>query len=114
MVDIDYYSKYLKYKQKYLKQKNLQIGGESFFLNIILINNKDKDKKPITYQHQELNLDETIEKVIKDWFVTINIIPKGELIVTKDNSVLNKSSTFRVYKDTIALNNNSFINVYYG
>ncbi len=25
---MDYYSKYLKYKQKYLKQKNLLIGGE--------------------------------------------------------------------------------------
>ena len=34
MIEIDYYSKYLKYKQKYLKQKNLQIGGELKSINV--------------------------------------------------------------------------------
>jgi len=34
MVEKDYYSKYLKYKQKYLKQKNLQIGGERNSINV--------------------------------------------------------------------------------
>jgi len=34
MIEIDYYSKYLKYKKKYLKQKNLQIGGEQISINI--------------------------------------------------------------------------------
>ncbi len=112
MVENNYYSKYLKYKQKYLKQKNLQIGGESIFLNITLINNKNK--KQTTFHHQELNLEETIEEVIKDWFVSKNIIPNGELIVIKDSIVLNKSSNFKLYKDTIELNNNSLICVYYG
>ena len=36
MVKIDYYSKYLKYKQKYLKQKNLQIGGNNKYINIAI------------------------------------------------------------------------------
>ena len=36
MVEIDYYSKYLKYKQKYLKQKNLQIGGEKINITILV------------------------------------------------------------------------------
>ena len=36
MVEINYYSKYLKYKQKYLKQKNLQIGGEKINITIVV------------------------------------------------------------------------------
>ena len=36
MVEINYYSKYLKYKQKYLKQKNLQIGGEKINITILV------------------------------------------------------------------------------
>jgi len=38
MVEIDYYSKYLKYKQKYLKQKNLQIGGDNVSIQIKIEN----------------------------------------------------------------------------
>jgi len=108
MVEIDYYSKYLKYKQKYLKQKNLQIGGETIFLNIKLINNNT------LYQYQILNLDETIEEVIIDWFVNKNIIPKGELTVKdKDNRIFDIKQTFRVYKEKNTLNDNSLIFVEY-
>ena len=39
MVEKDYYSKYLKYKQKYLKQKNLQIGGVTNLTIIYYQNN---------------------------------------------------------------------------
>jgi hypothetical protein len=47
MVEIDYYSKYQKYKQKYLKQKNnnfIQEGGEDVnYLFYILVEKKDYD-----------------------------------------------------------------------
>jgi hypothetical protein len=47
MVEIDYYSKYQKYKQKYLKQKNnnfIQEGGEDkIYLFYILVEKKDYD-----------------------------------------------------------------------
>ena len=42
MVEINYFSKYLKYKQKYLKQKNLQIGGGTIKLRITIKNENSK------------------------------------------------------------------------
>jgi hypothetical protein len=36
MAEIDNYSKYQKYKQKYLKEKNLQFGGNSIIIKIIV------------------------------------------------------------------------------
>jgi hypothetical protein len=36
MEENDYFKKYLKYKQKYIKQKNLQIGGKMISVDISL------------------------------------------------------------------------------
>ena len=58
MVEIDYYSKYLKYKQKYLKQKNLQIGGELIRIKIIvkIINSSPPPNYIVhTFENVEIN-----------------------------------------------------------
>jgi hypothetical protein len=59
MVEIDYYSKYLKYKQKYLKQKNLQIGGTEIKLTIKL--------NDIEYKKQAFDSKQNIYNAVRDW-----------------------------------------------
>jgi hypothetical protein len=111
MVEIDYYSKYLKYKQKYLKQKNLQVGGEDIYLNIKLKINKNPEQ---LYQLQKLDLDQKISVVIRDWLEAQNIIPTGVFTVTNNNKQsLDIDKTFRVYKNNETLKNNSSIYVNY-
>jgi hypothetical protein len=65
MVEIDYYSKYLKYKQKYLKQKSLQIGGTEIKLTIQL--------KGIEYKNQAFDSNKNIFEAIKVWLKNNNI-----------------------------------------
>ena len=62
MVEIDYYSKYLKYKQKYLKQKNLQIGGEIILINIIVIDPLNNTKN--TYDSQNIESSKIIKEAL--------------------------------------------------
>jgi len=71
MVEIDYYSKYLKYKQKYLKQKNLQIGGEIILINIIVIDPLNNTKN--TYDSQNIESSKIIKEALDTWFVQNNI-----------------------------------------
>ena len=65
MVEIDYYSKYLKYKQKYLKQKSLQIGGTKIKLTIKL--------NGIEYKNQAFDSNQNIFDAIKFWLKNNNI-----------------------------------------
>ena len=74
MVEIDYYSKYLKYKQKYLKQKNLQIGGDMIFLIIKIEYISMPTGLDITNQIYNLNCD------------------NGSVIGAEINSFLNKKN----------------------
>ena len=92
MVEIDYYSKYLKYKQKYLKQKNLQIGGETITINIYIDEyivpyvfdpqtNDNKKKPRLLYNDQNLDNKNKIKKGISDWLKTNKITLKVEFVV---------------------------------
>ena len=92
MVEIDYYSKYLKYKQKYLKQKNLQIGGETITINIYIDEyivpyvfdpqTKDNKKKPRRkYKDQNFDNQNQIKSSISDWLKTNKITLKVEFVV---------------------------------
>jgi len=92
MVEIDYYSKYLKYKQKYLKQKNLQIGGETITINIYIDEyivpyvfdpqtNDNKKKPRLLYKDQNLDNKNKIKKGISDWLKTNKITLKVEFVV---------------------------------
>jgi hypothetical protein len=64
MVEINYFSKYLKYKQKYLKQKNLQIGGGTIKLRITIKNENSK----ISYENQYFESTKKISDAINEWF----------------------------------------------
>jgi hypothetical protein len=92
MVEIDYYSKYLKYKQKYLKQKNLQIGGEMITINIYIDEyiipyefdpqTKDNKKKPRRkYKDQNFDNKNQIKSSISDWLKTNRITSKIDFVV---------------------------------
>jgi hypothetical protein len=63
MVEIDYYSKYQKYKQKYLKQKSLQIGGEDVNIEIKIDNNSNSTNWWITCDENE-NIGNQIQKFL--------------------------------------------------
>ncbi len=86
MVEIDYYSKYLKYKQKYLKQKNLQIGGSDINITIIV---KEILKNMVvptiigTYQNQIFDDSLNIKSSIEGWIKRYNITQKKFFSVMK-------------------------------
>ena len=117
MVEINYYSKYLKYKQKYLKQKNLQIGGndkvlintnhESYFdvtisSNISILealknwaelNNLELEKNPnlIIYIHNKTK--NTIQMyIIEDTSFTYE-----QILSEKKNYTKNRTNRYNIY-----------------
>jgi hypothetical protein len=115
MVEIDYYSKYLKYKQKYLKQKNLQIGGDMIFLKIKIEYISKPTFFDITNQIYNLKCDNgsVIGAEINSFLNKNNIVyDKGYKILYKKNDSdeyveLKITETFRNY-DVI---NNSKIKI---
>ena len=86
MVEIDYYSKYLKYKQKYLKQKNLQIGGKAISVDIKL----EIYKSTQLYINQNLESANIIKDEIDKWLLQQNIDFKNYSIIKLNKFVENK------------------------
>ena len=119
MVEIDYYSKYLKYKQKYLKQKNLQIGGTFIKVTIILNYTKNTFNSK-EYLNQLFDSTKNIYQEIHKWLKSENAVYENLSIKRKiylynseeELSVdINKNDTFdklgfSVDKDTLILNIN--------
>ena len=111
MVEIDYYSKYLKYKQKYLKQKNLQIGGKAISVDIKL----EIYKSTQLYINQNLESANIIKDEIDKWLEQQNINLTNYLIIKKNKFtdkqtqqlILDVNKTFDFYgtrdKDVIII-----------
>lgn len=90
MVEIDYYSKYLKYKQKYLKQKNLQIGGGRIFIKV---------NTPTGYTNSkyEIDTDKQIKNELQN-FLTENGMSWNNYDLYYDKKKLDIEKNFSVYE----------------
>ena len=89
MVEIDYYSKYLKYKQKYLKQKNLQIGGEQISIKV---------KTPTyTQVKEEIDTNDTIKNGLTS-FMEVNFLLWDNYDLYYGEKILDINQKFSAYE----------------
>jgi hypothetical protein len=97
MLEIDYYSKYLKYKQKYLKEKSLQIGGVEISIDIIIKKIKENESE-IFFLDQKFESTLSIKDALDNWLKQQKINFKDYTVFLNPNystlQNLDKSNNF--------------------
>lgn len=72
MAENDYFFKYKKYKKKYIKQKNLQIGGAKITINIFVREQRIQATLPESFPSQKFESTMTIKEALDTWLIQKN------------------------------------------